>query len=155
MQVSTSNSGRSPGVGEPHAVGGDDRHAKRARQLGQRHVVAFLVAQQMALQLDADVIAPEEADEPIEQPADAVMPRVEQRPAGQRDEAGGEAVELLERERAFALRRAHLHARDEAAEILIALWRCDEDGKPPEAQGQDRAQGSAGLLRLWQAFCCR
>ena len=75
----------------------------------------------MALQLDAHVAAPEQTDQPIEQAADAVMARIEQRPARERDEAGGEAVELLERERAFALWRAHLHARDEAAEILVAL----------------------------------
>ena len=77
-----------PGRREPHAVGGDHRHAKGAGQLGQRLVVAFLVAEQMALQLHAHVVAAEQADETIEQAADAVTPRVEHRPAGQRDETG-------------------------------------------------------------------
>ena len=107
--------------GAPHVVGGDDRHAKRARQLGQRRVLTFLVAQEMALQLDAHVAATEETDQPIEQSTDAVMPRIEHGPARERHEPGGEAVELLERERPFSLWRAQLHAGHEAAEILVAL----------------------------------
>ena len=130
-QVSTSNSGRSPGVAKRTPLVATTGTRKRVRQLGQRLVVGFLVAQQMPLQLDADVVAAEEADEPIEQAADAVLPRVEHRPARQRDEAGGEAVELLERERALPFRRAHLHARHQAAEVPVALCDGDEDGQPP------------------------
>ena len=89
---------------EPHAVGGDDRHAKRAGQLGQRLVVGIpRRAADAAAARRSTLVATEETDEPIEQAADAVMPRVEQRPAGQRDEPGGEAVELVERQRALAL----------------------------------------------------
>jgi hypothetical protein len=75
----------------------------------------------VTLQLDAHVAATEQTDEAIEQPADAVMARIEQRTAGHRNEPGGEALELLERERAFSLRRTQLHAGDEATKILVAL----------------------------------
>ncbi len=119
----------------PHVVGGDNRHAKPARELDQRRVLTFLVAQEMALQLDAHVAAPEETDQPIEQPAHAVMSCIEHGAARERHEPGGEALELLERERPFAFstpprmraRRgpggggAQLHARHEAAEIFVTL----------------------------------
>jgi hypothetical protein len=110
--------------GEANAVGGDHRHAEGTRQTGQRDEVGFLVAQQMPLQLNADIGAAKQTDQPIEQPADAVVVRVKERPSRQRHEAGGEAVEFVERERALAFRGAHLHARDEAAEIAVAVCRC-------------------------------
>ena len=108
------------GRGKADAVGGHDRDAKRPRQAGERHQVGFLVAQQMPLQLDADVGAAEQADQAIQQPAHAVVMRVEHRPARQRDEPGREALELLEREGAFSLGGAHLHAGHETAEIAVA-----------------------------------
>src|SRR5206468_511394 len=89
----------------------------------ERLVIRFLVAPQMPLQLDAHVIASEEADDAIEQAADAVAPAVERRAADERDEAARAAVELVERQRALAFRRAHLHARDQPAEILVTLSR--------------------------------
>ena len=68
----------------------------------------------MPLQLDVEPIAAEHADQAIEQPADAVAPAVERRAAGERDEPARRSVELLERERALAFRRAQLHAGDRA-----------------------------------------
>jgi hypothetical protein len=41
--------------------------------------------------------------------------------ASQRDQPAGLAVEIGERERALPFRRAQLHARDQPAEIAIAL----------------------------------
>jgi hypothetical protein len=108
---------------EPDAIGGHDRHAIGAGQLGQRFVVALLVAKQMALQLDVHTIATEETDHPIEHAADTVASRVEDRTAGERDESGREAIELAQLECAFSFRRAHLHARHEPTEILIPLGR--------------------------------
>ena len=61
--------------------------------------------------------------------ADAEAVGVERGAAGQRDEPGGRAVELVERERPFALGRAQLHARDQAAEVAIALGGFAEDGE--------------------------
>ena len=83
----------------------------------------------MPLQLDVDAVAAEDADEAIEQAADAVPPAVERRAAGQRDEPGGAAVQLLERQRAFAFRRAQLHARDEPAEVPVPVRAFAEDGE--------------------------
>ena len=82
---------------EADAVGRDRRHAERRRQADERLVVALFVAAEMPLQLDVDAIAAEDADEAIEQAADAVAPAVERGAAGERDEAGRAAVELLER----------------------------------------------------------
>jgi len=45
----------------------------------------------------------------------------EQRAAGHGDEGGGEAVELVNRQRALAFRRAQLHLRQEAAEVAPAF----------------------------------
>ena len=59
--------------------------------LGQRRVLTFLVAQEVALQLDADITAAEQADQSIEQSSHAVMPCVEHRPAGQRQILLGES----------------------------------------------------------------
>jgi hypothetical protein len=59
----------------------------------------------MALQLHVHAIAAEETDQPIEHAADAVSPRVEDRTAGKRDEPGRDAVELVDRERAFTRRQ--------------------------------------------------
>ena len=76
---------------------------------------------EVTLQLDAHIAAPEQTDEPIEQPADAVMPCIEQRAACEGDEPGGEALELFEHERPLTLRRAQLHAGDETTEVLVTL----------------------------------
>ena len=75
----------------------------------------------MALNLDVDVVAAEHADERIDQSADAVFLKAQQLAPRERDEAARLAVELVERERPLSFRRAHFHARDQAAQILIAL----------------------------------
>jgi hypothetical protein len=73
------------------------------------------------LQLDIDAAAAEDADEAIEEAADAVPPRVEHRAPGERDQTGGAAVELVERQRPLAFGRAQLHARDQLAEVPVAF----------------------------------
>ena len=75
--------------GKPHVVGGDDRHAERAGKRFERDIGRLFIAQQMALQLDAHVASAEEADDAIEQAADAVSPTrrawdVRQAPRGRR-----------------------------------------------------------------------
>src|ERR1700681_4431084 len=82
----------------------------------------------MPLQLDVHIRSPEQPDERIDEPAHAVARRPEQLPPGQRHETAGAPVEILERERAFSLWRAHLHARDEPAEVPITLLRLNEHG---------------------------
>ena len=110
-------------AGEAHAVGGDDRHPERLGQRDQHLVVPGLVALQVALHLDVDLLAAEDADQPVEQPADAVPIAAQQRPAGQRDQPADVAVEILERERALPFRRAQLHRGDQPAEVAVALLR--------------------------------
>jgi hypothetical protein len=86
---------------------------------------------EVALQLDEHVGAAENADEAVEQPADAVLARVEQRAAAERDEPLGAAVELLERERPLPFRGAHLHARHQPAQVLVAALALDEHRQRP------------------------
>ena len=118
MQVSTSNSGRASGEANRTplvAITGTRNAAARSQQ---RLVVRLLVAQEVALQFDVDVVAAERAHDPIEQAADAVVRR--RRPPArpdQRDQPAGLPVEILEREHALALRRPQLRARDEAAQV--------------------------------------
>ena len=104
MVVSTSKSGRSSGAAKrtPPVATSGTRNASARHD--QRVVVVFLIAPEMPLQLDVDVAAAEEADESIEQPADAVALGQQQRSPGQRDEAGREPLEVLERQRALAFR---------------------------------------------------
>ena len=63
----------------------------------------------MPLQLDADVARAEHADEPIDEPADAEARAVDRGAADQRDQAADVPVEIVERQRALAFRRAQLH----------------------------------------------
>src|SRR5439155_4019059 len=84
---------------------------------------------EMPLQFDVYVAAAEQADETIEEAADAIPLCLQRRPAGERNEAVRRAFQFVERQRAFAFRRAHLHARDEATELALAVLRFAEDGK--------------------------
>jgi hypothetical protein len=81
----------------------------------------------VALHLDVEVRAAEHADQRIEEPADAEPVGLQQRLAGHRDEAGDVTVQVGQRQRPFAFRRAELHRRDEAAEILPTLLGRDKD----------------------------
>ena len=74
---------------EPDAVGRDDRHVEGRGQIDERLVVGFFVAAEVTLQLDVHAVAAEQADEAIEQAADAVAAAVERRAADERDEAAG------------------------------------------------------------------
>ena len=114
---------------EAHAVGGDDRHAKGRRQIDERAVVGFLVPVEMTLQLHVHAMPAEQSDEAIEQPADAVAAAVERGAADERDEPARAPVQLLQRERAFALRRAELHAGDEAAQVAVPVLAFAENGQ--------------------------
>ena len=132
---------------ETDAVGGHRRHAERRREADERIVVALFLAAIVALQLDVDAIAPEDADEAIEQPADAVPPAVERAAPGERDEAAAAAVELFERQRTFALWRAHFHARHQPAKVAVAVRAFAEDGQ------QEGRIGRVGLVGRMGRAC--
>ena len=107
--------------GEPHAAGRDRRHAERARRGSTSASLSrFFVAAQMALQLDVDAgrgRTPRPGDRAVRRRRSGGR----RAPRGRRARPGRRsAVELLERQRAFAFRRAQLHARDQAAEIAVA-----------------------------------
>ena len=77
MHVRTSNSGRSAGVAKRTPLVAIVGTRNADGETDERVVVALFVAPQMALQLDVDAVAAEDADEAIEQAADAVPPAVE------------------------------------------------------------------------------
>ena len=80
----------------------------------------------MTLQLDADVRPAEDADQLIDEPADAVALGGQRLPADQRDQSGGVTIEILQRERRFALRRTQFRAGNDSAQIAIALRTRDQ-----------------------------
>ncbi len=143
-------------LGEADAVGRDDRQVERGRQIAQRVIAGFFVAEQVALQLEIHAVATEEADEAIDQPADAKARRVQHGPSAQRDEPDRRAVQIVERQRALSFstpprRRArwgpgdgrpHLHRGQQTTEIAISLLRLDEDG-----EAEDRVRDSHRQLR--------
>ena len=78
-----------PRLVQRDAVGGHQRQPERARQFDQGLVARLLVAVEVALQLDVNVLAAEGANKLFQ--ARAVGPR------GQADQAFGELLELLGR----------------------------------------------------------
>ncbi len=116
---------------EADAVGDDGRHTERGSHLREDLVGHFFVAVMVPLQLDVGPIPPEHAHQPIEQSADAEASRVERRPARQRDEAGGLAVELLQRERPFAFRGPHFHAGHQTAQVPVPVGGFTQDRQEP------------------------
>ena len=117
------------GLGEAHAVTGDHRHVKRGGQLLQDLVVPLLLAQQMPLQLHVHLRRAEDADDAIDEAADAETAAVDRGAAGERDQAAHAPIEILEGQRPLPFGRAHLHGRDEAAQVAVAVARLDEDGE--------------------------
>jgi len=89
----------------------------------------FLIAVQMPLELDISVGAAKGADNAIEQAANTVALGAQQRAPRHGNQSGGEAVEFVEGQRALALRRAQLHARQQATQVAPAFLGRDEDGK--------------------------
>ena len=123
-------------------VGGERGQAQPRGLAAQPLVARLLRAAQVALQLREDVGAAVDADEPLEALAPGIRARARQRgrhrtaaPAGQADEAARELGQLLERGGAFPLRRAHLHAGQQAAEVLIPLAIFHQQ-RQPAAVGQ-------------------
>ncbi len=85
----------------------------------------------MPLQLDVHIVTAKNAVEAIQQAADTVTAGAQQLTAHDRDEPADRRIEIVQRQRPLPLRRAQLHAGDEAAEVLVAGARRDEDGKRP------------------------
>ena len=140
MQVSTSKSGRSSGVGEAHAVVATMRHVKRGGQVAQHLVVGFFVAQEVPLQFDVHVRRDRRGPtRRSTRPPTPWRPAAQRLAADERHQPGRLPVEIVERQRALAFRRPQLHARDQAAEVPIALAGFDEDG---EAEPYSAGSGS-------------
>src|SRR5205807_1878936 len=76
--------------------------------------------------------------------ADTVTFSIEHGAAGERDEPRRMSFELVEGERALAFRGAHLHARDQAAQVAVPVLVFTEDGQYERC----RFLGRAGLVGL-------
>ncbi len=99
-----------------------------AARLEQRLVAALFFALLVALQFEIEIAAAVDGSEPVERLARRALAAARERrgqrafvAAGQADQSGGKFFEIFERCSAFGLGGfAHLEARDELAEILIA-----------------------------------
>ena len=91
------------------------------RQFDERLVVGFFVAQEVALHFHAYVRGAKDADDPIDEAADAEAAAAQRRTADECDKSAGVPIELFERERAFAFGRPQFHPRDQTAEIAVAI----------------------------------
>ena len=129
---------------EADAAGRQDGHAKRGRQLDERLVVRVFAAPAVALQLDEQLPAAEQADQAVHQAADAVPIPAERHAAGQRDQSADVAVQILECQRALAFRRAHFHARDQPAQVAISVLGFAQDGEGEGLAGRASRAGGAG-----------
>ena len=148
-----------------NAVGGDDRQTQRGGERKQRLVAALLVAAAVALQFEIEMRGAVDGCEPVDDFARGMRCRSAQGrgerafvAAGETDQASGKLFEIFERGCAFGLGGfAHLEARDELAEILIAGLRCAEQEqarrlcrmlmRQPGRRREHVAEGAHGNLR--------
>ena len=130
MQVSTSYSGRFAGAAKRTPLVAIDRHVKGRREIDERLVVRLLVAEQVPLHLDADVVRAKRADDAIDEAAHAKARSAERRAADQCHEASDCPSSSSMRQRSFPLRRAQFHSRHEPAQVPVAFARFDEHGQP-------------------------
>ena len=135
------------GFGEAHAVGREDRHVEGGGEIAQRVIVGFLVAEEMALELEIGAGAPEDADQAIDESADAERRAAQHGAAAERDEPGRVAVDLVERQRPFPLRRAQLRHGQETAQVAVAGLGFDEDGELEDRVRGRGARGEGGGIR--------
>ena len=98
----------------------------------------------MALDLDVHVAASEHADERIDKAADPIFLKPEQLAPGERDEAACLSVELVERERALAFRRAHFHPGDQSAQVSVAFGGFNQD-RHTQVRGEALGRAVVGV----------
>ena len=84
-------------------------------------IIGLFIAQQVPLQLDADILTAERPDQTIDQSPDAEARPVDDAAARQHDESTHRAVEIVEGQRPLAFGRRQLQARHEPTQILISL----------------------------------
>ena len=140
-----------------HAVRGHRPQAERVGQVQQPLVRGLLLAAAVALHVEVDAARAEgldDAREPVgvERPASQRLQRLD---PGQGEEPLARPVQHLEAQPPLALRNARLHARDQPAQVAVALLRLDEQRQGPaslEAQlGPDDRPHAARSRRLEEA----
>ncbi len=145
MQVSTSNSGRSAGVAKRTPLVARTRHAER---LGQRHQRLVVVLPRRAA--GAAAVPRRRGRGRRCRRADRAARRRRAAPTASNDRPASATSPLAcpssssSAERALAFRRAQLHARDQPAEVAVALLGGDEKRQMPAVGGRQREAGRAG-----------
>src|ERR1035437_71293 len=118
----------------PNAVGGNHRQVERGREAQQRLVTAFFFALMVALQLDIQIAVAIDGRESIGKLA-CSWASIARKGGSQRsfvapgeaDQTGGELLQIIQCRRALSLGCfAHLEARDQLAELLVAGLRGTE-----------------------------
>ena len=132
------------GRGVSDAVGGEEGETQAARDLGHRLVARLLDGVVVPLQLGVDVLAAEDADEPLRFLPRLAGPAPHERlgqgavvAAGQADEPLGVLGHLFGGGRPLALLRPQLVEADEAAEALVAGPVAGEQRPAPGALHRD------------------
>ena len=135
------------GVGGGQVVdvaGAHERQARVARQRRERRVDGRLDVDAAVLELDVDVVAAEDLDEPVDLAARAALVAVHERladatgqAAGERDDALGVGRELLEVDPGAVPVAVEVAGGDEPDEVVVAL----------AGLGEERQVAAALLLR--------
>jgi hypothetical protein len=87
--------------------------------------------------------SPEQADQTIQQAADAVSRKPQHLTPGQRNQTARALLELIERQRSLPLRRAQLHLRHQPAQVAVPLG-----GFHEHRQAVERARGRVRPLSI-------
>src|SRR5499427_332737 len=125
-----------PALRHEGRVAGEEQEPAALRFRAQPLVLRLVLAIQIALELGVDVEATEEPHEPVEGAARRFVALAREamgyrplRAPRQADEAARVRLEVVPARGAFALGRAHLDPREEAAEIAIALGILHKEGQ--------------------------
>ena len=106
------------------SVGRDQRRSQSARQLDHRLIADLFGAMKMTLQFEIDVLLPEDALQALHSAARQIPRQRTILVAGQANQTFRKLGQLILCHGGFlpglgVLRRAQLHARDQAAQVLI------------------------------------
>ena len=126
------------------AVGRQQRQFQFSRNVHRGLVARFFLAAEMPLQFDVHIFAAERAAKLLHAFDGRVHPALRQSmrqrafvAARQADQAAAHRGDFFGLDASLPFSRAQLHARDQAAQILVALARFDQQGIAPALGGGD------------------
>src|SRR5580692_6856045 len=144
------------GSGVADSVGGQQRKIQRTRDIDRRAIAGFFFALEMTLQFNVDVAGAKDSYQLIDDSprfVDATLPQRSGqrafRAAGEADESGSVLLQFVGTDRALAFLRAQLHLGDQAAKILVAGARGDEERKTGKIVTPRKFRVPSGTRNPW------